>query len=342
MAAEWRNPGVTLPTVVPPEPWQRLQDHFADVLGIGLRTYHADRHLLTTPSWPSGLDAQRLAAVFKLGEELDELLPSGKPPTDTLTVLRPLGVSFSVCPLTLSNGAVAAYLVVGPVVLGRRETAEQVAERAQAAGLDPHIVWPLILTVKLYSFGGMRSVLRLLQEVGSSVLDSAHRARQLKAAESAPGAPSDIDRLSRSLLDTATAATGAEGGSVMLYDGPRQWLRIRASEGLAEPIVRQTALPPGAGLTGIAIAERRMLLLDAHTTDARLRRLMTRTELTSSLVAPLIPHGASEPIGALTLWTASSQRRFGAQDVQMLQRLLGLAGLALARTPADAGGQAGS
>ena len=34
-----------------------------------------------------------------------------------------LGVSFSVCPLRLASGAVAAYLVVGPVVLGRREAA---------------------------------------------------------------------------------------------------------------------------------------------------------------------------------------------------------------------------
>jgi hypothetical protein len=333
MDAEGRVPVVTLPELVAPDQWQRLQDHFADVLGIGLRTCTADRRLIVNPSWPVGLDIQKLTAVFKLGEELDELLPHGQPPTETTTILRPSGISFSVCPLRASPARVAAYFAGGPIVLGRRETADQLRQRAQMAGTDPSVLWPLMLTIKLYSFGAMRSVLQLLEQVGTTLLqlaDEAHRQR--------PAAPTDMDRtaaayytdrVSQSLLEAATAVTGAEGGSVMLFDRARGVLQIRAAQGLPADIIRRTEVPPGEGIAGLAMVRGQVLLVDRDTSDPRLAPLLTRTELVSSLVAPLIAATEKAPVGVLNLRSSDPERRFTTEHIHVLQRLLELAGLAL-------------
>ncbi len=337
MGADSQGHPPSLLELVPSERWQRLQDHFAEVLGFGLRTVSADRRLLVSPSWPSGFDVPRITASFKLGEELEELLPADALPRETTTMSTPLGISFSVCPLRASpqSTAAVAYLVVGPVVLGRRDSAEQLRQRASSLGLDANALWPLMLSIRLYSFGNMRSVLRLLDEVGSTLLESSQQAKELQmrpglsAWMDRAGARYYTDRLAQSLLDTAMAITSADAGSVMLFDPKRQALRIQASSGLAPETAARAELRPGEGLAGIAFAEQRTLLLDDRTTDDRLRQRMLRGEVLSSLVAPLVSDPGRVPVGVLSLRTSDAARRFDTEDVATLSRLLTLAGVAL-------------
>ena len=117
----------------------------------------------------------------------------------------------------------------------------------RALGVDPDAAHALLLTIRLYSFSSLRSVLRLLEDVGNT-----------------------------------------------------------------------------------------LLVLDEQTGEARLRDRMTCTTLVSSLVAPLVPDAAAEPIGVLNLRTSNPERRFREEQIDILRRLIHLASVALAGLPATA------
>ncbi len=334
MSHESQGDPYGLPELLAADYWQRLQDHFAEVLGVGLRTVTADRTLFIDPSWPAGLDAQKLTTSLALGDELDELLRPGNLPRDTVTTTTPVGLSFSICPLRATPDRIVGYLVVGPVVLGRREDPEQFRSRVATLGLDPQAVWPLMLTVKVYSFGGMRSLLRLLEDVTTTVLELANQSRALRSIVNTPKVEQALaryymERLAQSMLEVAMAATQAEGGSVMLYDRSRQTLQISAALGLDASVLEGTRVPRGMGIAGRVASGRRVVLLDDRTTDEELRGLMTRHDLVSSLVAPLISELDQPPLGVLNLRTSDPTRRFTQEHVELLRRLTQLAATAL-------------
>ena len=337
MSAKDGSPGARGLALLSSERWQRLQDHFAQVLGIGLRTLDRHHAFLSHPSWPSGLDPIAMAPRLNLGDELEELLPAGVDPLRQIrTVTTPVGVSFAAIPLRVTPDEVIAYCIVGPVVLGKRETDEAVRRRLAELRVDPDAAHALLLTIRLYSFSGIRSVLRLLEDVGNTLLELAEQTHTLYAM--IPEAPKIeqrvneyyLERLLQSLLDAAASATEAEGGSIMVYDAKREALQIRAARGLSDEVIATTRIERGQGLAGIALADRTLLVLDEQTEDERLRGRMTRTDLVSSLVAPLVPDAAAEPIGVLSLRTTNPERRFREEQIEILRRLIHLASVALA------------
>ena len=316
------------PLSVPLARWQRFQDQFAHVLGFGLRTIGPDRALLTDPSWPSWLDPVRVAGLFRLGEELESLLPSDALPQDIRFVSRPVGVSFAAIPLRDVEERVTACLVAGPVILGRRENLDGFKDRMRALGLDPEPLWPILLTLRLYSFAGLRSALQLVEEVGALLIELAALSQHPSLSRIDERLAKDYtDRLLRALLDAATAATEADGGSIMVYDQAKQAFQITVAEGLGQDVV--SSVRPGEGLAEIAAAERAILLLDDQTQDERLRSRMMRRELASSLVGPVLAGSTQELLGVLNLRTADPRRCFKRGHVEVLRRLLHLAGVAL-------------
>jgi len=315
--------------------WQRLQDHFASVLGIPIRTVSASRQLLVPPSWPATLQRDRTIELLRIGDELDPLIPAQQPPTECTSLTTPLGVTYAVVPIRATAELLVAYVVIGPFVVGLREEELQFRQRVGATGVDAVALWSLILSLKLYTFAGIRSVLTLMEEVGTSLVQFAYQARQLSAILPS-SAPMDqavmayqTDRVLHSLLDAAMFATRADGGSVMICDA-RGALQIRAAQGLADEIIARTRLAPGEGIAGLALAEDRMLLLDGAMQDARLKQRMRRPDVVSAIVAPFGRSAApQEPVGVLNLRSHSAGKRFTHEHVELLRRLLDLAGIAL-------------
>jgi hypothetical protein len=315
--------------------WQRLQDHFAHVLGIPIRTVDDSHQLLSSPSWPLGIDVDRIIALLSVGEELERIIPPSDPPREISSVTTSLGVTYTVVPVRVTPDQVLAHFVVGPVVVGAREDEVEFRHRMNAAGLEAAALWPVILSLKLYTFAGIRSALHLMEEVGSTIVQLAYQAKQLGAILPATSKVDEAvvayyaDRLFHSLLDAATMATRADGGSVMLYDRHSGALRIRAAQGLSDAVVAGASVKRGEGIAGLAAGQREILLIDRQTTNEPFRSRMRRPELSSSLVAPLVADPAQEPIGVLNLRLASPERRFTSEHVELLRRLLDLTGVAL-------------
>jgi putative methionine-R-sulfoxide reductase with GAF domain len=329
------TPRLGLRELIDPSRWQQLQTHFARVLGVLIRTISSSHELLVAPSWPPNVEADRAINLLKIGDELDQLVPRRDAACEGTTVTTTLGVTYALVPIRMTAENIVAYFVVGPAVLGSREDELQFHRRVGAMGLDAEALHALLVSLKLYTFTAFRSALNLLEEVGTSIAQLAYQAKQLTAM--APGSPRideavityHTDRVLHSLLDAATLATKADGGSVMLYDPRRDELKIRAAQGLSDEIIATTALRRGEGLAGLAAQERRLLLLDDQTFDGRLRARMGRAHLVSSLIAPLTVEGASQPLGVLNLRTSNPQRRFTQEHMELLRRLIDLTDAAL-------------
>ena len=315
--------------------WHRLQDHFAKVLGIPLRTTDLSHALLVAPSWPPGIAAEQAIELLKVGEELESLLPAANPPHTTTSVTTSLGVTYAAIPIHATPERMIAYFIVGPMVVGPREDKAQFRRRVSAMGHDAQAIWNLILSLKLYTFSGIRSLLNLLEEVGTSLVQFAYQANQLTTILPATDKMDHAvvtyytDRVLNSLLDVATMATRAEGGSVMLYEGQGDVMKIRAAHGLSDAVVAKTSQKRGEGIAGLAASKRSILLLDDETADRAMSPFMRRKELVSSIVAPLSVDPEQEPIGVVSLRTTNRDRRFTPEHVEMLRRLLDLTGIAL-------------
>lgn len=321
--------------LVDPRRWQRLQDHFAGVLGVPLRTVDPSHELLIAPSWPCGFETERAVGLLRIGEELDELLPAEHPPTQIATLGTPLGITYAAVPIRPTAEIALAYYVVGPMVVGPREGELQFRQRMADLGLDASMLWPLLLSLKLFSFSSIRSALNLVEEVGGAIAQFAHQAHRVTALLPAARQTDHVvvryhtERILRSLLEAAILATKADGGSIMLRDPQTGRLAMMAAQGLSDAIVQSAGIGRGEGLAWLAAQERRILLVDATTPDQRLRALMRRPDLVSSLVAPLGARSGLDPIGVLNLRTSRAERRFTGEHLELLRRLLELTGAAL-------------
>lgn len=332
-----RNPTerVVLLELVDPKRWQRLQDHFASVLGVAIRTASPSHELLVDPSWPSNGDVTRTIESLKVGQELEQLIPCQSPPRDPTTLTTPLGITYAAVPIRATSEQILAYFVLGPMVVGRREEEHQFLQRARTMGPDPHALWLLLLSLKFYTFAGIRSVLNLMEEVGTSLAQVAYQARQLASILPATSKVDQAvvayhtDRVFRALLEASMLAAKADGGSIMAYDRQAGAFRIRVAQGLPDEVVKTTTVKRGEGIAGIVAQEGRIVIVDESVSDPRIRNRMRRPELISSLVAPLELEGAGGPLGVLSLRTANPTGRFTGEHVEFLRKLLDLAGMAL-------------
>ena len=315
--------------------WQRLQDHFSTVLGIAIRTIHPSRELLTSPSWPIGVAPEQAVELLNVGEEVERLVPLDDPPLEISSITTSLGVTYAAVPIFATAPHVVALFIVGPMVVGPREEKAQFRQRVLAMGMDAQVVWNLLLSLKPSTYASIHSLLNLLQEVGTSLVQFAYQASRLATILPSTERIDQVvegyytDRVLTSLLEVATLATRAEGGSVMLADRSGETLRIRAAQGLSDAVVAESHQQRHEGIAGLAISRRAIILVDEQTDDAPIQTLMRRKELVSSLVAPLSLVPSQQPVGILSLRTTNRERRFTQEHVEMLRRLLDLAGIAL-------------
>ncbi len=326
--------GLALLDFIELERWQRLQDHFSRVLGVAIRTVNPANALLTNPTWPASLDADRAISVLGVGEELASLLPEHAPPKEISSLTTALGVTYALVPVRATAEQIAGYFVVGPMVVGPREEEGKFRQRMQELGQDAQALWPILLALKVYTFAGIRSALTLLEEVGTSIAQLAYQGKQLTSFLPSTDKISrsvvayHTDRILYSLLEAAVAVTKADGGSVMIYDPQEQAWKVTAAQGLSNEVIATTRAKSGEGLAGLAVERRSVLLIDNGAEDPGIRERMQRREITSSLVAPLTGDEA-QPIGVLNLRTTASDKRFTREHAEVLRQLLGLAGTAV-------------
>ncbi|MBM4336790.1 MAG: GAF domain-containing protein [Deltaproteobacteria bacterium] len=130
-----------------------------------------------------------------------------------------------------------------------------------------------------------------------------------------------IDRrgLLNRILQIAVGSTGADRGSLMLWDEAEGALRIEVAIGIEKELISKIRIRPGEGIAGIAFAERKPLLLSGKA-DQRLYEIAReRSDVESAISAPLI-HG-ERVLGVLNLSHSLRRGAFSEEDRDFVARL---------------------
>lgn len=192
----------------------------------------------------------------------------------------------------------------------------------------------LAIAFALYGWQKERTLTRtehaLIEErVLSAALSN--RVRELAAISRAGRAVSSVLSLNDVLdliLRSAQELLGATEGSVMLLDEEKKTLRIAASVGLDETVVR-TPIPIGEGVAGWVAEFREPVVLRGDVSDPRFRRFVPKgRKVRSAMSAPL--YAGAQPVGVLNVSVSGGDRDYSEHDLRALTVFAEHAAIAIA------------
>lgn len=323
------------------EQWQRIQDHFADVLRVRIRTVDVAGEAITIPSGPTAFCEQTIGSSSVGRQRCGRCLPASILEGSTLIQefesdhCHVLTKNFAV-PITVMETLPIAYLLVGPVLLGRREGSERYVTMAQEMGIPLDRLMGALQELRLFTYAGVRSVLALLRGVAAHVVQLGYQVARLR--EIVPWlsgmegriTPLYLDRLLQALLDAATTASKADASSIMVFHPDRDELSVRLAKGLKEEVVRGARVAVSESLSGLVVERGAPLVVSAPVTDQQVSRRLRRPELRSSMLVPIIPMGQTRPMGVLSLGVTRTESLYRDEDVGFVRQLVNLAEVALA------------
>jgi GAF domain-containing protein len=139
----------------------------------------------------------------------------------------------------------------------------------------------------------------------------------------------DRRQLLRLVLQIAVTATGADRGSLMLWDPRERALRVEVALGIEEEVIPKIRVQPGEGIAGRAFAAERSILLHGKADRRRFEIARERDDVESAISAPLVHDG--RVIGVLNLSHARNQHQFGSEDQLFVDELARLDARIIAR-----------
>lgn len=183
----------------------------------------------------------------------------------------------------------------------------QILDQASDRGLQ--VTTPLIAKL-LYAFGPVDASRKpeLLRTMGE-ILESYNLTV-------------DREGLLQRILQIAVGATGADRGSLMLYEEDRHELVAVAAIGIERELLPKIRVAPGEGIAGLAFQQRRTILLHGKADRARYQVLRERNDIESAISTPLIYDG--RPLGVLNLSHALARGAFDEEDLQFVEQLAAL------------------
>ena len=140
-----------------------------------------------------------------------------------------------------------------------------------------------------------------------------------------------VDRaglLSR-ILQIAVGATGADRGSLMLYDEKLGQLYVEVAIGIERELIAKIRVAPGQGISGLAFQGRQAILMHGKADRAQFRIVRERDDVESAISAPLIHD--SRVLGVLNLSHGRQQGAFDEEDLQFVEQLATLDAKIIAR-----------
>jgi diguanylate cyclase (GGDEF)-like protein len=187
---------------------------------------------------------------------------------------------------------------------------------SEAPGRGIQVTTPLIARL-LFAFGP---------------IDGAHRADLLAAlAETLDSYHLTIDRraLLERALQIAVASTGADRGSLMLWDPEHACLRVAVALGIEPEVIAKIRIRSGEGIAGRAWAEGRAISLSGRADHEQYRIARTRRDVAAALSVPLEHEGMR--LGVLNLSHATDAAAFDAEDLEFTAQLARIEARIIAR-----------
>ncbi len=129
----------------------------------------------------------------------------------------------------------------------------------------------------------------------------------------------DSDELFQRMLEIAIGVTGADGGSLMLFDEESEELSVRVAVGVEKELWPKIRVPLGAGIAGRVAEEGRSLLLRGRADRQRFRVTRERLDVESALSVPLAHQ--EHMLGVLNLHHHTRVDAFSEDDLAFTEEL---------------------
>ncbi len=141
-----------------------------------------------------------------------------------------------------------------------------------------------------------------------------------------------VDRsgLLNRILQIAVGATGADRGSLMLYDSEIERLRVVVAIGLERELLPKIQVSPGEGIAGRAFEDRQAILVRGRADHERYRIARERSDVESAISVPLIHD--DQAIGVLNLSHSQLRSAFREEDLDFVTKLAAVDARIIART----------
>ena len=131
------------------------------------------------------------------------------------------------------------------------------------------------------------------------------------------------------ILQIAVGATGADRGSLMLWDAGSRRLRVEVAIGIEEELIPKIRLRPGEGIAGLAFAQAAPILVSGKADSAIYEIARERDDVESAISTPLESEG--RVIGVLNLSHARRRGAFSDEDLAFVGQLARLDAEIIAR-----------
>ncbi|MCR4336234.1 MAG: GAF domain-containing protein [Candidatus Omnitrophica bacterium] len=326
-----KNPeNIHIEEFIDKQKWTELLKRFADVLRINVLLTNPQGRILATPSGEGDLPQERyggefLTTSFKLdfSGQNSSFLKNFQPYDSYLEIKDFFDLYVFTIPCKMEN-EIIAYLLVGPVILNKRQDSEVYLKTANQFSVDlPHLS-EKIHELRIVSFIAIKTILDLLAEVIKDLLQLGVEKKRLhekrfqkeilskEMAETAQDLYTTIhlDELLITALDIASQLTGAEYGSIMLLDELQQELSIKVSKGMEKSISQNVKIKIGERIAGLAAQENRTFILSKEPSEERLKKYFEKPEIQQAIVMPLSTEG--RVVGVLNLHTKKENQNLEA------------------------------
>jgi diguanylate cyclase (GGDEF)-like protein len=140
-----------------------------------------------------------------------------------------------------------------------------------------------------------------------------------------------IDRrgLLNRVLQIAVGSTGADRGSLMLYDPETQQLAVHVAVGIEHELIPKIRIQPGEGISGRAFQERRAILLRGQADPREFEIARERQDVACAIAAPLVHN--DHCIGVLNVSHGREREAFGDEELAFVEQLARLDAKIIAR-----------
>lgn len=289
--------------IINKEKWWDILSRFIDVLHINIFIVDSQGAVILPPEegkYGGGLLTTR-SLGFGVGQDSSSFLKKFEQHGSYLEYINPVKLHQFAIPLRL-GADIMAYMIVGPVILNRRQENEQYQSMASELDIDFQHLINEINGLRVVSHVMINSILDLLYEIVKNNIGLSGIKKEIYEKDGTQMLPHEVkeaarelystaclDELLVTLLDIALKMTNTECGSIMVADKEKGGdLVIKVSRGLNQKNIQDARIKVGEGISGLAAQEKVPYVIHGQEADNRIKGLLKRPEIRHSLVMPLI------------------------------------------------------
>ena len=322
------------------EDWQSVQDSFSDSLGITLQTIDVNGNSLSRTSGPNRLHRKVYQNNLNFSKLCTDCILASKVKNkidiQKRTNLKcPFDLDLFILPIRAHANRIAAYIIIGPLIINKRKEKKEYAKYAKKAGIDLEELLDALIEINVFSYNRIRSIIKLFSDIFSYMAQTGYHKKRL--GEIAPKVMEQDplfslyyeEKVLNAFLNTCAIALDADSGSVMTLDKNTNMLRIRVASKLDQNIVESANVKVGEGIAGVVAATAKPIILPKDEKKNGLSKKMKRKYIKSSMIVPFTKASNHEVYGVINLNIVRKNKEFSEKDIAFVKELTNLASIAL-------------